>query len=253
MPASGTPSKIFEGEHQVADAERHLGILFFDALQDRFARIGLQLIQQVGGAFESRHRRGGSVRPATPGVCAGRARPSAATSGENWRNCASRLMVSARTSSGRRISSGGGLARIQVGQDEGNRLRMLAFEKFGQLLRIGLLQAFQVHDAHLHRFRDLVEQLSGAGFPKRFDQQLLRIFRPTFGQVTLGENELVVLLEHGDRGLGFHVFQLGDALREALHVRLGEVAVDVAGRFFPEQHHEDGGFLEARVGSIGGH
>ena len=88
------------------------------------------------------------------------------------------------------------LTGVQVGQNEGNGLRMLDFEKFSQLLRVGFLQAFQLDGILLHRSLHLFEQPLSSGLSEGFYQYLLRIFRSTFGKVTSGKGKLVVLFEH---------------------------------------------------------
>ena len=147
----------------------------------------------------------------------------------------------------------GGLTGVQVGQNEGDGLRMLHFQELCQLLRVGVLQAFQVDGILVHPTGNLVEQLLGARFAEGFDQQFLRIFRAAFRQVTLGDGEPVILFQHGHRGVGLEVLQFGNAPRQALHIVLGKIAVDVAGNVLAQQHHENGRFLQPRVGYGYGH
>lgn len=142
----------------------------------------------------------------------------------------------------------GRLTGVQVRQDEGDGLRMLHFEELGQLLRIGFLQAFQVDGILFHRIRDLLQQPFGAHIAEGFYQQFLSIFRAAFGHVILRKSELVILFQHRDRRLRFEVLQLRNAPRQALHVVLGKIAVDVAGRVLAEQHHQNRRFLQARIG-----
>ena len=52
-----------------------------------------------------------------------------------------------------------GLLGIEMGQNEGDGLGMLAFKEFGQLLRVGFLQRVQLAGAHLGRVRNLLQQM----------------------------------------------------------------------------------------------
>ena len=93
------------------------------------------------------------------------------------------------------------MARVEVRENQRDGLRMLALEKLGELLRIRLLKALELNHAHLGGSCNLLQQLLRPGVPKRLHEQFFGVVRAALGDITLRERELLILLEHRDRGL----------------------------------------------------
>ena len=83
-------------------------------------------------------------------------------------------MASERSSSGKAHQQGRSLLRFEVGENQGNGLGMLAFDEFGQLLRVGLLERVELAGRRLGCDRYLPQQFLGSFFAEGFDQQFVR-------------------------------------------------------------------------------
>src|SRR5688572_9078560 len=78
-------------------------------------------------------------------------------------------------------------------EDERDRLRVLVLDERQQVFRLGLLQ--ETERRRLDLLRDLLDRLLGVGFAQRLAQQRLGVFKAAFGEVRVGQREVVKLGE----------------------------------------------------------
>ena len=130
-------------------------------------------------------------------------------------------------------------------QHQRDGLRMFAVEQFAQLRRIGALQLGQIAVRLFLRMPQLHQQLVGALFPERVDQQTAGIIQPAMHHEVLRLEQFPELLDNFGRQLRRDAAQIGQFLGQPLHVRFRQCAQDLLGEVFSHRDQQDGGLANA--------
>ena len=93
-----------------------------------------------------------------------------------------------------------GLLRGKMGQDQGDRLRMLILNERQEIFRLGLLKERERRGLHL--LGHLLDDPLGILFRQRFQQQGFRVFQPTFAHPAVGQREVVEFAAETSRRAG---------------------------------------------------
>jgi len=240
--------EVFEGEHQVADGQRQLGVLLLDVVQNGFAGARLDAVQQVGYGFEA----GITALPLLSERLQFLIEHGRDFLGHLGRELPHFRQAQHHRRPGffrQRFQEYGSLAGFQVGHHNGDRLGMFTLEKLGQLLGVGPLQGIQVASPGLLRPLHLRQQRPGIIFPEGLDEQLGRVLAPSQRDVLLGQLQAAKVLQNLDGHFGGDIIEFRNFASQVLHFLFRQVTKNRAGYFIAEQHHQDGGFADRSWGS----
>ena len=169
-----------------------------------------------------------------------------AISGENWRISASRWMATTLCSSLRLSSTMRGAQRIEVGQNQGDGLRMLGVEQLAELLRIGALQLGQIALRRLLRTAHQHQQIVGALLAEGVHQQAAGVVQAAVDHEVLRLEQLPELLHDLRRKLRRDAAQVGQLLGEPLHVGLRQRAQNLLGQLLADGYQQHRGLAQPR-------
>ena len=136
---------------------------------------------------------------------------------------------------------GGGLGRLQIGEDQRNCLRMLVLDKGRDLGSIGLFQEVEGHD--LEGLHDACDDLGGFLLAKRTHQHLAGGIHAAFGDELLCDTQLMELFDHTLAEVGIDTAHASDFDAKRLDLIGGQVLENLAGCIGAQGDQQNGGFF----------
>src|SRR5579862_959824 len=131
-------------------------------------------------------------------------------------------------------------------QNQRDRLRMFIMNELRQLLRIGLLQRVEVDGFVADGLHQLVEDLLRVFRPEGVHQHLARIIDTALHHIVVRDGHLVELFEHAFGFFRRQRLHARDLPADDLDLVVIQFAQNLAGRFVPDHHHQNGDLADSR-------
>ena len=107
-----------------------------------------------------------------------------------------------------------------MSEDEGDGLRVFAFEKLCQLERVGFLQGIQLADAQLLQPGHFLQKIVGVGIPKGLDQQAFGKVQSTLGYIVLRHRQATRTLPESPEQLAGEILPISAISRVTVSTSL---------------------------------
>ncbi len=144
---------------------------------------------------------------------------------------------------GKAAQDNGRLLRFQIGQDQGNGLRVFLLNEVKQMGRIGA--ADEVKGPDLQRGGQPVDDVHRLLRAQRFFQQLPGVIDTAGGDEILGHHQFLEFHEYRIAVRRFYIFKTGNLKGKLFNLVFPQVLEDFRGNLRPQRDEEDGRLLPA--------